>query len=101
MTTKHTPGPCPICREIHAPRGLCYDGMGVNSCGMYRERIATIPHEYAFLGPVFASAPQLLEAARIGLQALAILESNGLDTEQDEKDKAFIQQAIAKAEGRE
>lgn len=55
--------PCSICRELHSDdRTLSYDGRGVNSCGMYRDRIATIPDEYRHLGPVLSMAPQLLES---------------------------------------
>ena len=48
---------CPTCREIHEPRGLVYDGKGINSCGMYRARIATFrPDAPEHLGPLFAAA---------------------------------------------
>lgn len=65
------PSACPICRERHpARRRLHYDGFGVNSCGMYRARLATFP-AYAredgtadTLGPLFAMAPQLLDALK-------------------------------------
>ena len=53
---------CPICREIHgSDRGLSFDGKGVNSCGMYRERLATLqPDCPEALGRLFAEAPAML-----------------------------------------
>lgn len=63
MTThKHA---CPICRENHEPeRGLSFDGLGINSCGMYRERIATFNRNNLdvakTLGETFANAPSTL-----------------------------------------
>lgn len=66
---------CPICREEHPPRGLSYDGRGVNSCGMYRSRIATITNEYQHLGPTLAAALELLAACKALHDALSnILE---------------------------
>lgn len=57
-----TKQPCPICREEHEPRSLSFDGVGVNSCGMYRSRLTTFsknaPREV--LGPMFAAAPMML-----------------------------------------
>jgi hypothetical protein len=57
---------CPICREEHEPdRRLNYDGYGINSCGMYRNRIVTFsgtPRDVvAVLGPLFAASPAMLE----------------------------------------
>lgn len=70
---KHTQ--CPVCREEHEPRSLTYDGRGVNSCGMYRERIATIPDAYSHLGPTFAAALELRETCKALHDALSdILE---------------------------
>jgi hypothetical protein len=69
MNTK----PCPICRENHEPdRRLSFDGKGINSCGMYRNRIATFGNndQAQLLGPVFAAAPELLKQARIALRYL-------------------------------
>jgi hypothetical protein len=55
---------CPICRELHGPeRGLSFDGKGVNSCSMYRTRLATFGKDTPeHLGPLFATAPDLLAA---------------------------------------
>lgn len=59
---------CPICREEHEQdRGLSFDGKGVNSCGMYRTRIATFTSgatddDTRRLGPLFAAAPELYQA---------------------------------------
>jgi hypothetical protein len=100
MTTKHTPGPWAVRPD---KRGPCIVGMDPDYPGLprYVGILDSAWDDKEANARLIASAPELLEAARMGLQALAILESNGLDTEQDEKDKAFIQQAIAKAEGRE
>ena len=64
MTTQ-----CPICREKHEPeRGLSYDGCGINSCGTYRDRLATFSDKRGLtsglLGPMFAAAPVMLEALK-------------------------------------
>lgn len=63
------PKACPICREEHEPRGLSFDGKGINGCGMYGTRIATFisgssDDETALLGPMFAAAPELLAALK-------------------------------------
>lgn len=61
---------CPICREIHEPtRGLSFDGQGVNSCGMYRNRLATMTDlgKQCGIGPDLARAwliPELVAALR-------------------------------------
>jgi hypothetical protein len=77
---------CPICREQHEPRSLSFDGHGINSCGMYRSRIATFaPDAKAngtaeILGPLFAAAPELKEAC------IRVVEENyrGDETEYNE-----------------
>ena len=56
MNAKHTPGPCPICRENHS----------VRSCDEYHSRIARI---YAWRGHIFAAAPETA-AERDRLKAL-------------------------------
>lgn len=63
----HTP--CPQCREIHTPRAFSYDGFGVNSCGMYRGRLATFSQsmpdaQRKELGALWVAAPAMLEALR-------------------------------------
>ena len=61
---------CPICREVHDPeRGLSYDGCGINSCGTYRDRLATFGKSVdgltsGLLGPMFAASPALVAAAK-------------------------------------
>jgi hypothetical protein len=57
---------CKICREVHEHRGLSFDGHGVNSCSMYRNRIATFQPDWknSDLGKLFAAAPELLKALR-------------------------------------
>lgn len=102
--------PCPICGEQHdADRTLSYDGKGINSCGQYRERLATFttPKAAADLGPVFAVAPELLAAleaivARVdgvydhpGVKALGPLMAPSTDVH------AIATKAIRKAEGRD
>jgi len=54
--------PCPICGEQHdADRTLSYDGHGINSCGLYRERLATFePRTPEHLRRVAAAAPEML-----------------------------------------
>ena len=54
--------PCPICGEEHdETRTLSYDGMGVNSCDQYRERLATFePRAPEHLRQVMTVAPELL-----------------------------------------
>ena len=63
-----TPLGCTICREQHmVSRTLSYDGRGINSCGMYRNRIATFQHSDDVareLGPKFAAAPAMYEAIK-------------------------------------
>ncbi len=67
---------CPICREYHEePRGFSYDGRGVNSCGMYRGRIANILAGYHHVGPLLAAAPDLLTALE---RVVVYIESAGL-----------------------
>lgn len=89
--------PCPICREEHEPRPLSFDGWGVNSCGMYRSRLATFapePHREgvaAILGRLFAVAPEMLD----GLKAAAL----ALQEHADEGTLPYIEELIARAEG--
>ena len=85
MTTKtaqFTPPDCPICRERHeANRSLSYDGRGINSCGMYRNRIATFQHSDDVareLGPKFAAALALYEALQIMVRAANVDEIDPL-----------------------
>lgn len=67
---------CPICRENHEPRGLSFDGKGVNSCGMYRTRLATMTKDVPeSLGPVFAAAPDLLAACKVAGVELAAMHT--------------------------
>lgn len=63
MNATHTGTKCATCGEIHDARPLSFDGIGVNSCGVYRTRIATIEREYRHLGPMFAAAPDLFAVA--------------------------------------
>ena len=70
------PKTCPICRETHdATRGLSYDTHGINSCGIYRSRLATFtpdaPKE--ILGPLFEVAPELLDLLT---ESLVYVEDN-------------------------
>lgn len=56
---------CIICREQHPPQGLSFDSKGINSCGMYRTRLATFvchPDVSKLLGPVMEAAPELAAA---------------------------------------
>lgn len=63
--------PCPICREIHDPaRGLSLDGKGLNSCGMYRDRIATFQPDYRQHGAAIARAVNSHDAMRRALAEL-------------------------------
>lgn len=63
--------PCPICRENHDPaRGLSWDGMGLNSCGMYRDRIATFQPDYRQHGAAIARAVNSHDAMRRALAEL-------------------------------
>jgi hypothetical protein len=67
---------CFICREVHERRALNYDGRGINSCGMYRSRIATLTQDYQHLGPMLAAAPDLIQERNTLWDALSeILES--------------------------
>ncbi len=64
---------CQFCDEHHdQSRGLSFDGRGVNSCGKYRERLATLHNASVFDGPggslrmdllgrQMAAAPELAE----------------------------------------
>lgn len=72
---------CPICREIHGPdRGLSFDGRGINSCGMYRARLATFVNPAsAELGPLFAAAPRMLAALLAVDAAARIVEADNYD----------------------
>ncbi len=89
---------CKYCRENHEPtRGLVFDGIGVNGCDMYRSRIATVTASYrdCGLGPVFAAAPELLDALQ---RLLGVCELN-LDDMESDTHKAIAQavDAVAKA----
>ena len=89
---------CKVCEESHEPsRGLSFDGRGINSCGIYRQRIATFEPERESLGDVFAAAPEMLEALK---DIYSELEkwSNGEDWATDCQKLAL--NAIAKAEGK-
>lgn len=67
MNTK----PCPICRENHGPAcGLSWDGMGLNSCGMYRSRIATFLPAYREHGEKITRAINSHDAMRRALAEL-------------------------------
>ena len=88
----HTP--CPYCRESHEPKPLSYDGFGINSCGMYADRIATfsksVPEPMRKeLGHLWKAAPDLLEVAKAAY--VYITGNPGLEN--------ALKQAIAKAEG--
>jgi hypothetical protein len=85
---------CPICRELHGPeRGLSFDGKGVNSCGMYRTRLATFGKDTPeHLGPLFATAPDLLAV----LERYVAADSGDETEDQLHKDAVA---AIAKARG--
>jgi len=96
--TKHTT--CPICREEHEPRGLAYDGRGVNSCGMYRDRIATIQNEYHHLGPTLAAAPELLAALKAIVKEHHNDLWNAVDSTVRNENIIAAEKAIAKAEGK-
>lgn len=79
MNTK----PCPICRENHDPaRGLSWDGMGLNSCGMYRSRIATFAPEYREHGEKMARAVNSHDAMRRALAEL-LAEIQHVDADGD------------------
>jgi hypothetical protein len=60
---------CQVCRERHDPAvDLSFDGKGINSCGMYRTRLATFTSGcsddiVALLGPLFESSFKLLAVA--------------------------------------
>ena len=87
---------CPICRESHEPgRGLSYDGCGINSCGMYRDRIATFTDKRGLtaglLGPMFAEAPSLLAALEGLLDAISDLGDEARET----FDEKAVEAAIA------
>jgi hypothetical protein len=72
-TMKEKNTACPICREEHHPaRTLTFDGVGVNSCGLYRERIATLRDEHRQLGPLFASAPEMLQALEFSAELIKL-----------------------------
>jgi hypothetical protein len=49
---------------------LTYDGHGINGPDEYRSRIATFTNgaDAAKYGPLFAAAPDLLEALRLGVE---------------------------------
>ena len=95
----HTP--CPICRENHAQgRSLSYDGKGINSCGMYRNRIAKFQdHDIAEeLGPKFAAAPAMYEALKAVLDGW---HSNPRNFEKAEPQwLKLTRQALAQADGK-
>ena len=102
----HTP--CPICRENHAQgRSLSYDGKGINSCGMYRNRIAKFQdHDIAEeLGPKFAAAPAMYEALKGCLRVTEAWKSQAeMDGDTVEIEAAVmeirrIKAALAQAEG--
>lgn len=65
---------CPICTEEHdESRTLSFDGMGINSCGQYRERLATLTkhgHHCTNIGQLFAASPGLLRALSMLLTAI-------------------------------
>lgn len=88
---------CPICREEHEPRGLSFDGKGVNSCGMYRTRLATFSKNAPeHLGPLFAAAPKLLVACKDMEQWFSAMIQAGKLRANVELDR--IRDAIAEAE---
>lgn len=59
---------CPHCREQHgAERTLTFDGYGINSCGMYRSRVATLEKDFrdGDLGYQMAAGPSLHQALKL------------------------------------
>lgn len=77
-------------------RTLSYDGRGINSCGMYRNRIATFQHSDDVareLGPKFAAAPAMYEALQVAQRYLE--QCQGHDEEWQ-----IVTNALAQAEGR-
>lgn len=87
--------PCPICREVHEPRGLSFDGQGINSCGMYRARVATVLPYYRELGEKMATAFNSHDAMR---EALAELLAD-LDTMREPyRNEAICERARAALE---
>ena len=58
---------------------LTFDGCGINGSDEYRTRIATFSNDAEHYGPLFASAPELLEALKEaeGVIRWAVQESEG------------------------
>jgi hypothetical protein len=96
---------CPICHEHHdETRSLSFDGFGINSCGKYRERLATFTDAgkaAAHLGPIFAAGPEMLEAL---MSAAIWIDQNRDDEAAGEGQQAkwildWLHDVIAKAKG--
>lgn len=104
MNAKHSP--CPICRGEHPPRPLSFDGKGINSCDLYRSRLATFSvspgHEAAQrLGPMFAAAPDMLAALKAATADINRCRNGDiLDLHVPHEIAKQMLDAIAKAEGR-
>ena len=79
---------CPICRENHEPRGLSWDGIGINACGMYRSRMATFHPDYREHGPAIVRAANSFDAMREALTACvdALAESLRVAADNEEAD---------------
>lgn len=92
---------CPICREEHTPRPLSFDGCGVNSCGMYRDRLATFAHGAPrHLGPLFAAAPELADTLRdlcVAAGEANALQHAGLDVPPAVWSKMYLANNAARA----
>lgn len=82
---------------------LSFDGCGINGRDEYRSRLCTFTEArgkdaYAY-GPMFAAAPEMLEALK---ESLALLEYMAGDRESAKNHKTLrrARDAIARAEGR-
>jgi hypothetical protein len=83
---------CPICRETHAPDArLSYDGKGINDCGSYRRRLATMTTDCPRdLARMMAAAPQLA-----ALLSEAVIAVRSGDFEEYGTTGDFYREAVA------
>lgn len=97
----HTKGPCPYCRENHEPRPLSFDGFGINSCGIYRDRLATFATGQdettrKALATLWIAAPDLLKVLKAALTTI----ERDMPLKERNEIRDQVNRAIATAEGR-